>query len=686
MSGARRSPRPQGKSRRPASSFGARPRPPAKRRPQGRRKKGRLARLKRAAQQYPFLFKALRFGLLAGIWGTIVLGGGVVYFISRVPDPVLATLDDRPPNVTILAADGAMLAERGLRRGHVRIETLPKYLIEAVTATEDRRFYHHFGIDPIGLARAAYRNLVAGTVVEGGSTITQQLAKNLFLKPDRTITRKLEELVYAVWLEQRFTKDEILELYLNRVYFGGGTYGVEAAARHYFGRSARSVSLPQAALLAGLLKAPSRFAPTRSIKVASARADEVLDNMVEAGFLTKKGAAKAAREPLDLRAKGDDTGYPYAVDWVADLLPEYVGKQNGDLIVDTTIDAGLQRMSQEKLRKLLDKEGKERAASEGAVVVLDPQGAVRALVGGRSYKESPYDRALKSLRQPGSAFKPFVYLAALESGYTPDSVAYDGPVNIGGWHPENYTHNYRGQVTLRYAMAHSLNTVAAKLTSAVGAWRVVRTARRLGISSKLHTRPSIALGTAEVTLLDLAGAYAPFANGGQRVLPYVITRIRNGDGKVLYRRRYSTAGQVVALHYVGAMNDMLNAALTRGTGKRAAIPAHVAAGKTGTTQDSRDAWFIGYTAQYVAGVWVGNDDNSRMNKVTGGTLPAELWHDIMLYAHKDKPPLPLPGTEAPWPLQDAIAARVPRSATSSEPERSDDPPLYQRVFGIFGGG
>jgi penicillin-binding protein 1A len=686
MSGARRSPRPQGKSRRPASSFGARPRPPAKRRPQGRRKKGRLARLKRAAQHHPFLFKALRFGLLAGIWGTIVLGGGVVYFISRVPDPVLATLDDRPPNVTILAADGAVLAERGMRRGRVRIEALPNYLIEAVTATEDRRFYHHFGIDPIGLARAAYRNLVAGTVVEGGSTITQQLAKNLFLKPDRTITRKLEELVYAVWLEQRFTKDEILELYLNRVYFGGGTYGVEAAARHYFGRSARSVSLPQAALLAGLLKAPSRFAPTRSIKVASARADEVLDNMVEAGFLTKKEAATAAREPLDLRAKGDDTGYPYTVDWVADLLPEYVGKQNGDLFVDTTIDAGLQRVSQEKLRTLLDTEGKERAASEGAVVVLDPQGAVRALVGGRSYKESPYDRALKSLRQPGSAFKPFVYLAALESGYTPDSVAYDGPVNIGGWHPENYTHNYRGQVTLRYAMAHSLNTVAAKLTSAVGAWRVVRTARRLGISSKLHTRPSIALGTAEVTLLDLAGAYAPFANGGQRVLPYIITRIRNGDGKVLYRRRYSTAGQVVALHYVGAMNDMLNAALTRGTGKRAAIPAHVAAGKTGTTQHSRDAWFIGYTAQYVAGVWVGNDDNSRMNKVTGGTLPAELWHDIMLYAHKDKPPLPLPGTEAPWPLQDAIAARVPWSATSSEPERSDDPPLYQRVFGIFGGG
>jgi len=666
--------------------FGARRRPPSRRRPQSRRK-GRLWRLRQAARRHPYLFKALRFGLLASIWGTIVLGGAVVYFISQVPDPVLATLDDRPPNVTILAADGTVLAERGLRRGHVRVDALPPHLIKAVMATEDRRFYHHFGIDPIGLARATYRNLVAGSVVEGGSTITQQLAKNLFLKPDRTLTRKLEELIYAVWLEQRFTKDEILELYLNRVYFGGGTFGVEAAARHYFGRTARRVSLPQAALLAGLLKAPSRYAPTRSVKLASARAEEVLDNMVEAGYLTEDEARAAGREPLKLRAKGDDTGYPYAVDWVAELLPEYVGEHEGDLIVDTTIDAELQRVTQEKLRQLLDTEGRERDASEGAVVVLDPLGGVKALVGGRSYQISPYDRALKSLRQPGSAFKPFVYLTALESGYTPDSIAYDGPVNIGGWKPHNYTNDYKGKVTLRYAMAHSLNTVAVKLTAEVGAWKVVRTARRLGINSKLHAQPSIALGTAEVTLLELAGAYAPFANGGQRALPHVITRIRNGDGKVLYRRRNSTTGQVVALHYVGAMNDMLNSALVRGTGKRAAIPGHVAGGKTGTTQDLRDAWFVGYTAHYVAGVWIGNDDNSRMKKVTGGTLPAGLWHDIMLYAHEGKQPLPLPGTHTPRPLQDAVAARLP---WTSEPKKSEsasrDQPLYQRVFGLFGGG
>ena len=686
MSGAKRRPKPQGKGRRRVASKSlARRRPPSKRRPQRRRASAWL-RFKRTVQRHPYLFKAVRFGMLACIWGTIVLGGAVVYFISRVPDPLLATLDDRPPNVTILAADGTVLAERGLRRGHIRVDVLPKHLIEAVTATEDRRFYHHFGIDPVGLARATYSNLSAGTVVEGGSTITQQLAKNLFLRPERTIVRKLEELIYAVWLEQRFTKDEILELYLNRVYFGGGTYGVEAAARHYFGRSARDATLPQSAMLAGLLKAPSRYAPTRSVRAASARAQVVLNNMVEAGFLTDAEARAAGAQPLKLRAKGDDTGYPYAVDWVAELLPEYVGEHKGALIVDTTIDAKLQRAAQERLRKLLDGEGRERHAGEGAVVVLDPgSGAVKSLVGGRSYKASPYDRALKARRQPGSAFKPFVYLAAMEAGYTPDSLAYDGPVNIGGWKPKNYTNNYKGKVTVRYSMAHSLNTVAVKLTSAVGPDRVVRTAQRLGINSKLHAQPSIALGTGEVTLLELAGAYAPFANGGMRVLPHVITRIRTGEGKELYRRRQSATGRVVALNDIGAMNDMMNAALVSGTGKRAAIPHHVAGGKTGTTQNSRDAWFVGYTAHYVAGVWIGNDDSSRMKKVTGGTLPASLWHDIMLYAHEGKEPLPLPGTRGPQRKQDTIAARLWTSQADNSERTSQARPFYQRIFGLFGG-
>jgi penicillin-binding protein 1A len=674
MHGARRSVRPGAKmQRRGEAPFGARRGVPPM-----RRRRRRPSRLKRWVARHPLLYRGIRFSAVASIWGAIALGLTVIYFIVRVPDPVIAALDDRPPNVTVLAQDGTVLAERGLRRGHVRLEMLPPYLVHAVLATEDRRFYSHFGIDPLGLIRASFRNASAGSVVEGGSTITQQLAKNLFLSPKRTITRKLEEVVYAVWLEQRFSKHEILELYINRVYFGGGTYGVEAASHRYFGKSARFVTLPQAALLAGLLKAPSRYSPRRSVKLASARVDEVLENMVQAGYLSPEQARNASQQPLKLSAKGDDTGYPYPVDWVAELLPEFVGDNDGDLIVETTIDAGLQRVSQQALRRLLDGEGAELAAHEGAVVVLDPLGGVKALVGGRSYSTSPFDRALKALRQPGSAFKPFVYLAALESGYTPDSVAYDGPTTVAGWSPRNYTGLYQGEISLRDALAQSINTVAARLAAEVGPWRVVRTARRLGIHSKLHDSPSIALGTAEVTLLELVGAYAPFANGGQGVLPHIITRVRSGDGKVLYERRRSTTGQVVALHFVGAMNDMMNATVVRGTGKKAAIEGQVAAGKTGTTQSFRDAWFVGYTAHYVGGVWIGNDNGARMRKVTGGTLPAKLWHDIMLDAHRDKTPLPLPGTRAPR-LQDAVAALPWQSKSDG------DTPLFQRVLGIFSG-
>ncbi|MGZ5916961.1 MAG: transglycosylase domain-containing protein [Methyloceanibacter sp.] len=625
----------------------------------------------------------LRFLLLAGVWLALLLGALLAYFTARLPDPVLLTLDDRPPNLTILAADGTVLAERGLRRGHVRLEYLPPYLAKAVIATEDRRFYHHFGVDPLGLVRAAYRNFESGGVVEGGSTITQQLAKNLFLSPDRTVTRKIEEVIYALWLEHRFSKDEILELYLNRVYFGGGTYGVEAAARRYFGTSARSVTLSQAALLAGLLKAPSHYAPTRSVKLATSRLDEVLGNMVEAGFLTSADARAARLQPLRLRPLGDETGYPYAVDWVAELLPDCVGGADGDLIVDTTIDAGLQRTAQQTLRQELDDEGADLDASEGAVVVLDTSGAVKALVGGRSYRASPFDRAIKALRQPGSAFKPFIYLTALEAGYTPDSVADDEPTSINGWSPKNHTGTYRGEVSLRDSLAQSINTVAVKLAGDVGRWRVIRTARRLGIHSELKDNPSLALGTSEVTLLELTGAYVPFANGGRGVAPHIIAQVRNGDGKVIYARKSPGLGQVVALPYVGAMNDMMNATVVYGTGKQAGLPDHVAGGKTGTSQASRDAWFVGYTAQYVGGVWVGNDDGSGMRNVTGGSIPARVWHDIMVYAHQGKPPLPLPGTGSP--VVQATAGLLLGSAPSARNE-DEDRPFFRRVFGILSGG
>jgi penicillin-binding protein 1A len=492
----------------------------------------------------------IRRALLRGLFTTLalialIIVGSFLYFVARLPDPILLTLDDRPPNLTILASDGTVLAERGLRRGYVRLDRLPPYLPQAVIATEDRRFYNHLGVDPVGLVRAGMRNLIAGSVVQGGSTITQQLAKNLFLSPDRTMARKLEEAMYAIWIERRFTKDEILELYLNRVYFGGGTYGVEAAARRYFGRSARSVTLTQAALLAGLLKAPSRYAPTRSVELATTRVDVVLDNMVEAGFLTSAEAETAAAEPLRLRTFSDETGYPYAVDWVAETLPEVVGNTEGDLVVETTIDAGLQRAAQLTLRQTLDAEGKDLDVSEGAVVVLDTSGGIKALIGGRSYRSSPFDRAVKALRQPGSAFKPFVYLTALESGYTPDSIANDEPVAADGWAPKNHTGTYRGAVTLRDSFAQSINTVAVKLADEVGRGNVVSTARRLGIRSELHDRPSLALGTAEVTPLELVAAYVPFANGGEGITPHIIARVRNGDGKLLYEYKSAAQARVV---------------------------------------------------------------------------------------------------------------------------------------------
>ena len=626
----------------------------------------------------------IRRALLRGLFTTLalialIIVGSFLYFVARLPDPILLTLDDRPPNLTILASDGTVLAERGLRRGYVRLDRLPPYLPQAVIATEDRRFYNHLGVDPVGLVRAGMRNLIAGSVVQGGSTITQQLAKNLFLSPDRTMARKLEEAMYAIWLERRFTKDEILELYLNRVYFGGGTYGVEAAARRYFGRSARSVTLTQAALLAGLLKAPSRYAPTRSVELATTRVDVVLDNMVEAGFLSSAEAETAAAEPLRLRTFSDETGYPYAVDWVAETLPEVVGNTEGDLVVETTIDAGLQRAAQLTLRQTLDAEGKDLDVSEGAVVVLDTSGGIKALIGGRSYRSSPFDRAVKALRQPGSAFKPFVYLTALESGYTPDSIANDEPVAVDGWAPKNHTGTYRGAVTLRDSFAQSINTVAVKLADEVGRGNVVSTARRLGIRSELHDRPSLALGTAEVTPLELVAAYVPFANGGEGITPHIIARVRNGDGKLLYEYKGAGLARVVDESYVAEMNDMMNATMVSGTGRQAALPDQIAGGKTGTSQNSRDAWFVGYTAHYVGGVWVGNDDGSKMRNVTGGTLPAHIWHDIMVYAHEGKQPLALPGTRSPW-LEEAS------SRLWSAPTEKSNAPLYRRMIDLLSGG
>lgn len=623
---------------------------------------------------------AAYWGSVAAIWVAVILGSLTTYLVSTLPDPMMSGLDKRPPNVTVLAADGTVLAEGGMTRGHIRLNRLPPYLIDAVIATEDRRFHDHFGVDPIGLTRALYRNYRAGAVVEGGSTITQQLAKNLFLTPARTIERKFQEMLLAIWLEMKFSKEKILELYLNRVYFGAGSYGIESAAKRYFGKSARHITLGESALLAGLLKAPSRYAPTRNARRAEERAAVVIAAMVDAGMLKPKLAMAALAEPARVQNPSGLKGHEYALDWVAELLPGTVGDTRSDLIVETTIDAKLQRKAQQVVGVTMASSGGFVNADQAAAVILRRNGAVAAIVGGASYKASQFNRAIKSLRQPGSAFKPVVYLAALEAGLTPNSVIKDAPVSINGWRPANYDGKYAGPITMRDAMARSINTVAVRLMMEVGRWRVIRTARRLGIASPLHNNPSIALGTAETTLLELTSAYVPFANGGQGIFPHIIRRVRTSSGKVLFDHGRQGPGRIVALRYVASMNDMMSGTLRYGTGKRAALPGRPAAGKTGTSQNFRDAWFLGYTANYTAGVWVGNDDSSPMKKVTGGGLPAEIWKQLMLEAHKGVPVAALPGAAAPAKELSQDWRPKVREEVVTPPSRIDEP-FLRRVFG-----
>ncbi len=613
------------------------------------------------------------WGGVAGVWAAIILAGMVAVVTVTMPPSTLANIKKRPPNVTLVASDGTVLAERGLRRGYIRLTRMPPHLVNAVLATEDRRFRSHFGVDPIGLIRAMARNVLAGAVVEGGSTITQQLAKNIFLTPERTLTRKFQEVVLALWLETQLSKDEILELYLNRVYFGAGTYGVEAASKRYFGKSARNVSVAEAALLAGLLKAPSRYAPTSSPRRAEERASVVLANMVSAKLLSPERAMAALSEPAKVRSPDGLTGYEYAADWVVEILPGLLGEWKSDVIVEVTINPALQRRTQELVNTVMTRQGAARGAGQASALVLDTKGAIKALVGGKSYKESQYNRMVKSRRQPGSAFKPFVYLAALESGLTPDTLIDDGPVNINGWRPRNYKKGFRGAITMREALAQSINTVAVRLTMEAGRWRVVRTARRLGIESDIHDNPSLALGTAEVTLLELVSAYVPFANGGYRTVPHIVSRIRTAKGKVIYQRRTLGRPRAIAPVYVGAMNEMMREVMTSGTGKSAALADRPSAGKTGTTQGFRDAWFVGYTANYVAGVWVGNDDGSPMKKVTGGSLPAQIWKSVMTEAHRQKRPVPLPGTNMP-----ALVQRAPVTG-----EQQAKRTFFDRFLGAF---
>ena len=610
-----------------------------------RREKGRRRKAGRPRRGWGF--KMALALVTAAIWVAVGVGGLVAYYAYDLPDVGDLNAATRRPSVTFLAADGAAFATFGDVYGAaVRLAELPPHLPQAVLATEDRRFFDHPGLDPIGLLRATAANLRAGRIVQGGSTITQQLAKNLFLTPERSLKRKVQEVLMALWLENNFSKEQILTLYLNRVYLGAGTFGVDAAARRYFDRGAGELTLYQSALLAGLLKAPTRYNPLSNPELSQARTRQVLANMVDAGFLEDRHAEAALRAgPGRLRRL--PPGGRYFADWVMEQVGAFGGTDGRDLVVATTLDMAVQRRVEAEMEAALANAGKA-GVSQGAVVVLSPDGAVRAMIGGRDYNDSQFNRAAQALRQPGSAFKPFIYLAALEAGLSPDDVFDDAPLKIGKWRPGNFTNAYAGPVTLREALAKSINTVAIRVSEQVGRQRVIAAARRLGVTAALPNDASLALGTGEVTLLELTGAYAALANDGAVAWPYGVVEVRDGRGRVLHRRDRAPAGRVLDPVVVGQLNAMLANVITTGTGRAAAID-RPAAGKTGTTQDYRDAWFVGYTADLVAGVWLGNDDGAPMNKVTGSGMPAELWKRIMTAGHAGLPPRPLPGTAAPPP-------------------------------------
>ncbi len=633
-----------------------------------------------------FLRWLFSFAFKSAVLGSIALAAMLGYVWFSLSQKGLLQIPELQPGIMLLAEDGTVLSEQGAFFGdQVRVSELPDYVPNALIAIEDHRFRSHFGVDPLSLVRAAYENFTAGRVVQGGSTITQQLAKNLFLKPERTYSRKAQELVLALWLETKFSKDDILQLYLNRVYYGSGATGIEKAAQVFYHKSATDLNLTEAATLAGVLKAPTNYNPITRPEASAERASLVLNAMVDADFISQGEADQALNAPATVVASDYVPATQYVVDWVNEQLPLLVKDYGQSIIVETTIDPQLQLLAERSLRKHLNEEGKKLRVSQGAMVVMDTFGAVKAMVGGKSYQRSQYNRAIKAMRQPGSTFKPFVFLAAMEQGYTPESRANDQPIRIGSWEPGNYNQKYLGEVTLRTALALSLNSVAAQLANSVGPENVVAVAHRLGITSHLGNDASIALGTSEVTLLELTSAFTPFANGGYSIVPFSVRRIVTRNGQVIYERSGDGLGQAISNRDLGSMNSMMRAVVNEGTAKKAQIPGFDIAGKTGTSQDYRDAWFVGYSSYLVAGVWLGNDDNSPTKTVTGGSVPAAIWKDVMEVAHANLSPAPLPGYIEEQPEADPYLVSQDESMDYGSEEEFATPTrkrgFFERLFG-----
>lgn len=585
------------------------------------KKKSQKRESKQRVKIYRFLFKIMLILVIS-------LAAYIGWCYLTMPDIEKAINRTRQPSTMIIAENGNEIQSFGnVYSEVVPLDELPPYVPDAVVATEDRRFHSHFGFDIISFTRAMVVNLWHRRYVQGGSTISQQVAKNLFLTPNKTIKRKVQELLLAFWLEYRLTKEQILTLYLNRVYLGAGTYGIEAASQKYFQKSSRDLNLLEAAIIAGMLKAPSRYNPIASEEKARDRAEVVLDNMVKNDKITDEQRKNALKMKIGAETSYKVEGGRYFADWVYSEVNDYIGERDSDIYVATTLDQALQERSEKVLKEIISA-NKWRNVTQGAVVVIDKWGAVKAMVGGVDYYKSQFNRATQALRQPGSSFKPFVYVTAIENGYSPDDIIYDVPINIKGWKPENIDKKYYGEVSLRTALAKSLNLATINLSEQVGRSKIIKTAKRMGITTPIENTPSLALGSFEVKVIDMAVAYASIANGGYAVWPYAIQEIYSNDGYQLYMREQDEPNRILIDYAAEEMQEMLENVITNGTGKRARLP-FFAAGKTGTSQDNRDAWFVGFTDKYVAAVWVGNDDNSPMKGVSGSNIPAQIWQKIM---------------------------------------------------------
>jgi penicillin-binding protein 1A len=592
-------------------------------------------------------FQALLYwALVLGVWGLIFLVAFFAVFAVDLPDTSKLYDVKRQPSISYLDRSGALVAVRGSQYAPpVDLDSLPEHVPEAFIAIEDRWYYWHFGFNPWGIARSQLYNMRRDSgPLRGGSTITQQLARNLFLTPSQNYRRKAQELILAVWLEARFSKKQILELYLNRVYFGAGAYGIEAASQRYFGKPASRLTLGESALLAGMMKGPSRYSPVAATDRAARRATVVLDEMVRSNFITAEEREAAFRTKVRVNPVLANQRAQYFTDWVDAQVRSLVGEPTEDLVVETTLDLPLQAAAEQAVQGGVAA-AKGQGVEQGALVSIDGEGRVRAYVGGTNYLQTQFDRATQARRQAGSAFKPFVYLTAMESGRTPATPVVDEPVTIGTWQPRNYTGEYLGPITIAKALEQSVNTVAARLANEVGTSNVAATARRLGITSPIQLDPSMALGAVEVSPLEMAQAYAPFANGGFFAKGYGVERIRTASGRVLYDHSVDRGPRqtVIGTPSLQYMNQMMRQVVTAGTGTRANVGGYDLAGKTGTTSDYRDAWFVGYTGGFVTAVWVGKDNNTSMRRVTGGGAPAGIWRQYMSAALPRLKVQPIPG-------------------------------------------